>query len=107
MVKDIMEDVLRGVTGFRAVQAVNMMLEGVLEDVKEHAMVNAWYNEVLERGCGAMDNLERRASLLSCYWILVHVDHLAEERKPSFFIFHLFLPNDSTIPQFPFLRPVI
>ena len=53
MARDIMENVLEEVTRFRAVQGVNMMLEGVLEDVTEHAMINILYKEVLERGPAA------------------------------------------------------
>ena len=58
MVKEVVEGVLEDVTRFRTTQGVNMVLEGVLEVVVEHALVNTLYKEVLNSGPGAMDKLE-------------------------------------------------
>ena len=62
MAKDIVEDVLGEVTVFRSTHSVTSVLDGVLEDVVEHSMVNRMYQEIMDSGQSAMDKLQQKVN---------------------------------------------
>ena len=60
MIQNIVEDLVMDVTSFRQGQIVSLVLDEMLDNVKEHALVNKVYQEVLDSGPNSMSKLEEK-----------------------------------------------
>ena len=63
MVQGIIDDLVVDVSRYRQVQMVTWVLEEMLDNVGEHAMVNRVYQEVLDFGPTAMSKLEGKVEI--------------------------------------------
>ena len=60
LAKNILGDMMEDVFKFRSTHTINMILENMLEEVTELAMVNNLFMEVMKAGQGPVAKLERR-----------------------------------------------
>ena len=63
MIQNIMEDLVMDVISFRQGQIVSLVLDEMLDNVEEHAMVNRMYQEVMDIGPTAMSKLEDKVEI--------------------------------------------